>query len=383
MPYFKRVLIPFGEYMPLASYFSGLKELNAKAGVFSAGTQAVVFAYPMHRPDGTAYTLKVSPLICYEDTVPALARESVGQGAELLVNITSDSWFGRTLAPHQHHLIAAFRAIENRRYLIRATNTGLSAVVDPLGKTIARIPPFSEGTATAQVRLLELSEHLYQRGRRPPLVGPPRIEHWHGCREAMARVTSARPWAVRPAPVSPCAWPRPPAPTRCSCRSTDSRTSRHHRHWSWGSTTGRRAQGNALSPLNPELRRFAEGIRRDKAAVRAAVTGRWSNGPVVGHVNRLKTIKRQMYGRAGFVLLRARGRQRRLRRRNGDLSSIGPGNWNKTPVTISHEFDRVVRWFQTSGKGDHAEQEEESTFKIRYRSYCPQVECGYSDDQHD
>ncbi len=115
MPYFKRVLIPFGEYMPLASYFSGLKELNAKAGVFSAGTEAMVFAYPMHRPDGTAYTLKVSPLICYEDTVPALARESVGQGAELLVNITSDSWFGRTLAPHQHHLIAAFRAIENRR----------------------------------------------------------------------------------------------------------------------------------------------------------------------------------------------------------------------------------------------------------------------------
>ena len=154
MPYFKRVLIPFGEYMPLASYFTALKELNAKAGVFSAGTEPVVFAYPMHRPDGSAYTLKVSPLICYEDTIPSLARESVRQGAELLVNVTSDSWFGRTLAPHQHHLIAAFRAIENRRYLIRATNTGLSAVVDPLGKMIARIPPFSEGTATAQVRLL-------------------------------------------------------------------------------------------------------------------------------------------------------------------------------------------------------------------------------------
>ncbi len=154
MPYFKRVLIPFGEYMPLASCFSALNGLNANAGVFSAGTEAVVFAYPMQRPDGAAYTLRISPLICYEDTVPVLARESVRLGAELLVNITSDSWFGRTLAPHQHHLIAAFRAIENRRFLIRATNTGLSAVVDPLGKTIARIPPFSEGTATAQVRLL-------------------------------------------------------------------------------------------------------------------------------------------------------------------------------------------------------------------------------------
>ena len=57
---------------------------------------------------------------------------------------------------------------------------------------------------------------------------------------------------------------------------------------------------------DPDLRRFAEGIRRDEASVQAAVTERWSNGPVEGHVNRLKTIKRQMYGRAGFVLLRAR-----------------------------------------------------------------------------
>src|SRR3954463_4749549 len=88
-------------------------------------------------------------ILCVASTGP------VRKGAELLANITSDSWFGRTLAPHQHHLIAAFRAIENRRFLIRATNTGLSAVVDPLGKTVARIPPFSEGTATAQVRLLK------------------------------------------------------------------------------------------------------------------------------------------------------------------------------------------------------------------------------------
>ncbi len=57
---------------------------------------------------------------------------------------------------------------------------------------------------------------------------------------------------------------------------------------------------------DPDLRRFAEGVRRDEAAVHAAVTQTWSNGPVEGHVNRLKTIKRQMYGRAGFVLLRAR-----------------------------------------------------------------------------
>jgi apolipoprotein N-acyltransferase len=154
MPYFKRVLIPFGEYMPLATYIPWLNKLNEKAGVFSAGTDSKVFAFPMRREDGSSYTLKVSPLICYEDTVPELARESVRKGAELLVNITSDSWFGRSLAPHQHHLIAAFRAIENRRYLLRSTTTGLSAIVDPLGRTIASISPFTEGTATATVSLL-------------------------------------------------------------------------------------------------------------------------------------------------------------------------------------------------------------------------------------
>jgi transposase len=64
------------------------------------------------------------------------------------------------------------------------------------------------------------------------------------------------------------------------------------------------ARGEASS--DPDLRRFAEGIRRDEAAVLAAITQRWSNGPVEGHINHLKTVKRQMYGRAGFVLLRAR-----------------------------------------------------------------------------
>ena len=64
--------------------------------------------------------------------------------------------------------------------------------------------------------------------------------------------------------------------------------------------------GRGEASSDPDLRRFDKGIRRDEASVHAAVTERWSNGPVEGHVNRLKTIKRQMYGRAGFVLLRAR-----------------------------------------------------------------------------
>ena len=159
-PYFKQILIPFGEYMPLASWFPWLKRLNPKAAEFCAGTEVRVFEFPMQRASGTPYTLKVAPLICYEDTVPALACEASHKGAELLANLTYDTWFGRSAAPHEHHLIAAFRAIENRRYLLRATNTGLTAVVDPLGRTIAHLPMFTDGALSATVHLLN-DETIY------------------------------------------------------------------------------------------------------------------------------------------------------------------------------------------------------------------------------
>jgi apolipoprotein N-acyltransferase len=154
-PYYKRVLIPFGEYMPFASSWPWLRAMSAHAGFFTPGEGVKVFAYPMRRGDGAAYTLKVAPLICYEDTVPAPGREAALGGAELLVNLTYDTWFGRSAAAREHHLIAAFRAIENRRYLVRATNTGHSAVVDPLGRTIARLPAFTAGAVAAKVVLLD------------------------------------------------------------------------------------------------------------------------------------------------------------------------------------------------------------------------------------
>ncbi len=155
IPYCKQVLIPFGEYMPGASVFPWLNQANENAGIFTAGTEVKVFAYPMQRADGRAFIARAAPLICYEDTLPPLAREATRKGAALLVNLTFDTWFGPTAAPYQHHLIAAFRAIENRRYLIRCTNSGYSAVVDPLGRTIASIPPFTAGTLSTKVRLID------------------------------------------------------------------------------------------------------------------------------------------------------------------------------------------------------------------------------------
>jgi apolipoprotein N-acyltransferase len=161
-PYYKQVLVPFGEYVPGGSIVPWLEALNANFGGFRAGDRAEVFALPMRRADGTPYTLALSPLVCYEDTVPGLSRRATRLGAGLLVNVTNDSWFGPTAAPYEHHLIASFRAIENRRFLLRATNTGLTAVVDPLGRTVARLPPFTAGTLRARVVLLK-NQSMYTR----------------------------------------------------------------------------------------------------------------------------------------------------------------------------------------------------------------------------
>ena len=108
----------------------------------------------MVRADNSFYSIKVSPLICYEDVIANPSRESTKLNAELLVNITNDGWFGDTVAPYQHNLIASFRAIENRRFLIRSTNTGLTAIINPVGQTVHKLAPFSEGTLLAKVHLM-------------------------------------------------------------------------------------------------------------------------------------------------------------------------------------------------------------------------------------
>lgn len=156
-PYHKQILMPFGEYTPFASVFPWIKELNATAGDFTAGKDVAVFRFPKSDADGT---IGVAPLICYEDVVPGLSRAATRGGANILVNMTNDAWFGDTAAPHQHHLIAAWRAIENRRFLIRSTNSGLTAIVNPLGETVATLPTFSEGILeSAVVPLEELSPY--------------------------------------------------------------------------------------------------------------------------------------------------------------------------------------------------------------------------------
>ncbi len=94
---------------------------------------------------------RFATLICYEGIFPELSRECVRQGAEVLVIITNDSWSGRTAAPAQHLQMAAFRAIETRKPLLRCANSGSSVVFDPLGQEGQKIGLFEEGMFIAEV----------------------------------------------------------------------------------------------------------------------------------------------------------------------------------------------------------------------------------------
>lgn len=150
-PYHKRILMPFGEYMPFSRAAPWLKKVFETPD-FEPGIAANVFEFELAPGTEQADRIKVAANVCYEDIVGSLARDATREGAQLLVNHTNDAWYGDTVAPYQHHLIASFRAIENRRYFIRSTNTGYTGIIDPTGKTIAGLPVFSEGVLTASVR---------------------------------------------------------------------------------------------------------------------------------------------------------------------------------------------------------------------------------------
>ena len=93
--------------------------------------------------------------ICYEIIFPGLSRAMVNHNATLLVNITNDAWFGETSGPYQHFSMTVFRAVENRRTLARAANTGISGFVDPVGRILAATPLMQEAVVTRAVPLIK------------------------------------------------------------------------------------------------------------------------------------------------------------------------------------------------------------------------------------
>jgi apolipoprotein N-acyltransferase len=135
--YNKVHLVPFGEYTPLLSYLPFLEKLTAAGDGFVPGNR--------HRPIKTDIG-NIGVLICYEGVFPSITNETVREGAQVLVNLTNDAWYDRTSAPFQHFAFYVFRAVETDRYLLRAANTGISAIIDPKGRVDSKTPIFTEET---------------------------------------------------------------------------------------------------------------------------------------------------------------------------------------------------------------------------------------------
>ena len=153
--YSKTRLFLFGEYFPwINGPFRFLKKVFPMIGDLTPGENLEVLEVP-----GT--DARIGTLICYEDIMAELSREYANRGANLLVNITNDAWFGKSAAPFQHLLLSIPRAVETRRYLVRSTNSGISAIISPAGKVEAKTGIFTEENLRGKVRLLDSPETLY------------------------------------------------------------------------------------------------------------------------------------------------------------------------------------------------------------------------------
>ncbi|MEY4194564.1 MAG: hypothetical protein RLZZ226_932 [Pseudomonadota bacterium] len=160
--YFKRHLVPFGEFLPLRSLLGFVLDiLDIPLADFSPGQT--------RQPSLQAAGHSLAASICYEDIFGQESLEGLPQ-ARYLVNVTNDAWFGDSMAPHQHVQMARMRAIETARYLLRATNTGVSALIGPNGRVEARAPLFEVSETSGTVWPLS-GTTLYVRWGDVPIIG--------------------------------------------------------------------------------------------------------------------------------------------------------------------------------------------------------------------
>lgn len=135
-------LVPFGEYVPLGRFLPFISKLVVGIGDFSPGERAVPLAVGQ---------TQIGTMICAEAVFPDIGRAYVNNGARILANITNDAWFGRTSAPYQHLSIATFRAVETRTPMVRAANTGVSAIIDQNGHINSMTGLFTEAFRIGEV----------------------------------------------------------------------------------------------------------------------------------------------------------------------------------------------------------------------------------------
>lgn len=150
--YDKTRLVPFGEFVPLRRWLPFIKNIVGAEEDFTPGRRL----NPLDSNLGPLGTT-----ICFEGIFPEIARELVRKGAVLLLNLTNDGWFGRSSGPYQHLRLTAYRAVEDRVFLVRATGTGVSAVVTPVGRIPVRVPLDAEGFLKAAVRLRQGGMTVY------------------------------------------------------------------------------------------------------------------------------------------------------------------------------------------------------------------------------
>ncbi|MEN3038432.1 MAG: apolipoprotein N-acyltransferase [Candidatus Kryptonium sp.] len=159
--YAKMILVPFGERLPYADTFHFLIEpLQWGVGIsnWAKGKDTTVFE--MERKNGEI--VKFSGVVCYESIYPSLIREFVKRGAQFLVVITNDSWYGNTSGPYQHFQYSILRAVENRRSIVRCANGGISGFIDPYGRVQIKTR-FHEKTQIASIVKLNDEKTFYTR----------------------------------------------------------------------------------------------------------------------------------------------------------------------------------------------------------------------------
>jgi apolipoprotein N-acyltransferase len=153
--YHKQRLVPFGEYVPLESWIRGLLPFfNLDMSSFLKGQQDQPLLKVGRSVDGQEQLYLIAPYICYEIAYPDLVSE-MARNADMLVTVSNDAWFGDSLGPKQHMALAQMRALETGRWLLRATNTGITALVDHKGQLLSRLPYEQRGTLTGVAQMRE------------------------------------------------------------------------------------------------------------------------------------------------------------------------------------------------------------------------------------
>jgi apolipoprotein N-acyltransferase len=210
--YDKVNLVPFGEFVPWP--FDFVKRITTEAGDFTPGHQVVVSPIDGH---------KLGTFICYESVFPNFVRRFVADGAEVLFNISNDGYFGKSAARLQHLEIVRMRAAENRRWILRSTNDGITGTIDPAGRLRGTLPLYVEAAsrtgftyiqertfytsygdwfpilcAVVAAALLSPDTHPARRCTSDPRIGMPR--HSSGTASRVAALSSTGPAASQPAP---------------------------------------------------------------------------------------------------------------------------------------------------------------------------------------